>query len=182
MHAGIYEQIYFSFYESTLALYRDQYAMFGDAEAMPAKVIWDYTYYWGILCQFFFQRRLTDIAALSRLKRELTAVQLLNVRVQELLRAWSGGGRHANPPRMLDQAALPWFAELNRSLGDPLDDAAFDARMRRNAALLHELAAEIVTRARHSAPAGAIAAVEALLAGIAGAPRPHEPLLFEPAA
>ena len=177
MHTHIYEQIYFSFYESTLALYRDQYVMFGDAEVMPAKVIWDYTYYWGILCQFFFQRRLTDVAALSRLKRELAAVQVLNLHVQALLRAWSQAQPPVNPPRLLDQAALPWFAELNRGLADPLDEAGFDARMRRNAALLHELAAEIVTRA----PAAAGADVEKLLKEFAAAPAP-EPLLFEPAA
>ncbi len=68
---GVFEQIYFSFYESTLALYRGQYPMFGNAEVMPVKVIWDYAYYWGILCQFFFQHRLADLASLSLLKREL---------------------------------------------------------------------------------------------------------------
>ncbi len=26
---------------------------------MPIKVLWDYTYYWGVLCQLFFQNRLT---------------------------------------------------------------------------------------------------------------------------
>ena len=147
MHAHVFEQIYFSFYESTLALYRGQYAMFGDSEVMPAKVIWDYAYYWGILCQFFFQRRLTDIAAFSRLKRELVAVQELNLSVQALLREWSKSGHPANPPRMLDQAALPWFAELNRSLTDSLEDNAFEERIRHNAALLHELAGEICERA-----------------------------------
>jgi hypothetical protein len=45
-----------SFYESTLALYTDQYPIFGDPEVLPVKVIWDYTYYWGVLSQFFFQR------------------------------------------------------------------------------------------------------------------------------
>ncbi len=136
MHARIFEQIYFSFYESTLALYRDQYPMFGDAEVMPAKVIWDYTYYWGILGQFFFQHRLADMPALSRLKRELGVVQELNLQVQSLLRAWSQAQRSTNAPRMLDQAALPWFAELNRSLVDKLDDRAFDERIRNNTALL----------------------------------------------
>jgi hypothetical protein len=181
MHAHLFEQIYFSFYESTLALYRDQYPLFGDAEVMPAKVIWDYTYYWGILCQFFFQRRLTDLAALSRLKRELTAVQKLNLAVQVLLRAWSGASRSANPPRLLDQAALPWFAELNRSLGDPLDDDAFDARLRRNTALLHELAAEIVERARVATPGGVLGDVQTLLVEFAAAPG-NGTLLFRPAA
>jgi len=176
MHAGLYEQIYFSFYESTLALYRGQYPMFGDAEVMPAKVIWDYTYYWGILCQFFFQKRLTDLSALSRLKRELASVQQLNLHNQELLRAWSQSAQPVNPPRMLDQAALPWFAELNRSLGDALDDAAFDARLRRNVELLHELAAEIRARA------GA-AGVELSDSNAGSAPASEtQSLLFKPAA
>ena len=28
--------------------------LFGDPEVLPVKVIWDYTYYWGVLAQFFF--------------------------------------------------------------------------------------------------------------------------------
>ena len=65
------------------------------------------------------------------------------------------GARSArrNPAAMLDQAGLPWFAELNRSLGDALDGAGFQARMRRNTALLDELAAEILARARQALPA-----------------------------
>ena len=181
MHAHIFEQIYFSFYESTLALYRDQYPMFGDAEAMPAKVIWDYAYYWGILCQFFFQHRLTDIVSLSRLRRELTAAQTINLRVQELLRAWARAHQAPNPARMLDQAALPWFAELNRSLGDDLDLAAFQARIRRNTALLHELATEILARARQAVPGIDAAGLEKALAEFAAAPA-ASPLLFRPAA
>jgi len=181
MHAHIFEQIYFSFYESTLALYRDQYPMFGDAEAMPAKVIWDYAYYWGILCQFFFQHRLTDIVSLSRLKKELSAAQAINLRVQELLRAWARAQQPPNPARLLDQAALPWFAELNRSLGDPLDDAGFQARIRRNTALLHELAAEILARARQAVPGIDALELEKALADFA-APPATAPLLFRPAA
>jgi flavin-dependent dehydrogenase len=180
MHASLFEQIYFSFYESTLALYRDQYPMFGDVEAMPAKVIWDYAYYWGILCQFFFQRRLADLGALSRLKRELASVQQLNLAVQALLRSWAEGDAPPGARRMLDQAALPWFAELNRGLGDVLDDRAFDERLRRNTELLHELAAEICERARPRASAEVIAAVEALLAGPPS--RTGTALLFQPAA
>jgi len=182
MHAHVFEQIYFSFYESTLALYRGQYAMFGDSEVMPAKVIWDYAYYWGILCQFFFQRRLTDIAVFSRLKRELVAVQELNLSVQALLREWSKSGHPANPPRMLDQAALPWFAELNRSLTDSLEDNAFEERIRHNAALLHELAGEICERAGPTTSAARIAEVENLIAAFAGATRQNAGMLFKPAA
>ena len=32
-----------------MTLYRGQYPLFGDAQVMPVKVIWDYTYYWSLL-------------------------------------------------------------------------------------------------------------------------------------
>jgi hypothetical protein len=88
-HAQVFDQIFHSFYESTLALYRDQYPIFGDPEVLPVKVIWDYTYYWGVLAQFFFQRRLADLASLSALRAELAHCQALNLEVQALLRTWS---------------------------------------------------------------------------------------------
>jgi flavin-dependent dehydrogenase len=164
-HAQVYDQIYHSFYESTLALYTDQYAMFGDPEVLPVKVIWDYTYYWGVLAQFFFQRRLTDLAALGALRDELALCQKLNLAAQAFLRAWSLLSAKRNPPVMLDQAALPWFAELNRGLNDTLDDAQFRARVRASTEQLRVLAAEMLARACGEHPALDGAALRALLAG-----------------
>ncbi|MGJ7614200.1 MULTISPECIES: NAD(P)/FAD-dependent oxidoreductase [unclassified Variovorax] len=146
--AQLYDQIYRSFYESTLALYQDQYPLFGDPEVLPVKVIWDYAYYWGVLSQIFFQQRLTDLHALGGLKSEMQHCQRLNVAVQTLLRHWSAASERANPAVMLDQAAMPWFAELNRSLKDTLDDAAFRARIRASTVQLRQLAGEILARAR----------------------------------
>ena len=146
-HAHVYDQLFHSFYDSTLALYTDQYPLFGDPEVLPVKVIWDYTFYWGVLSQFFFQNRLTDLGALSNLKEELAQCQKLNVAVQEFLRAWSLRSEKRNPAVMLDQAALPWFAELNRSLNDTLDDAQFRSRIRASTLQLQALAREIAKRA-----------------------------------
>lgn len=147
--AQLYDQIYHSFYESTLALYQDQYPLFGDPEVLPVKVIWDYAYYWGVLSQIFFQQRLTDLMLLGSLKEELQHCQRLNVAVQQTLRAWSAASRRRNAPVMLDQAAMPWFAELNRSLKDPrLDAAAFKSRIRASTFQLRQLAGEILDRAR----------------------------------
>ncbi|HEY2257258.1 MAG TPA: NAD(P)/FAD-dependent oxidoreductase [Variovorax sp.] len=144
--AQLYDQIYHSFYESTLALYKDQYPLFGDPEVLPVKVIWDYSYYWGVLSQIFFQDRLTDLGLLGSLRDELQQCQQLNLAMQRFFRAWSGVSHRINRAVMLDQAALPWFAELNRSLIDPLDDEAFKARIRASARQLQTLAAEIVLR------------------------------------
>jgi flavin-dependent dehydrogenase len=167
-HAQIYDQIYHSFYESTLALYQDQYPLFGDPEVLPVKVIWDYTYYWAVLGQFFFQRRLADVAALSALREELAHCQALNVAVQDLLRAWSAArplDSVANPATMLDQASLPWFSDLNKSLLDRLDDAAFRARIRHSTRQMRSLAAEIGERADAAAGSAATALQRVLDAG-----------------
>ncbi|NUZ04681.1 NAD(P)/FAD-dependent oxidoreductase [Piscinibacter koreensis] len=183
-HAQLYDQIYHSFYASTLALYEGQYPIFGDPGVLPVKVIWDYSYYWGVLSQLFFHGRLADLAALGALRGELMACQQLNVEMQRFLRAWSAVSDKRNPAVMLDQAALPWFRRLNASLNDELDDAQFRARIRASTALLRELAGEIVDRACGAHPGlDASALRRAIEAAAAGGPAcsgfGDGPLLFE---
>jgi flavin-dependent dehydrogenase len=158
--ALFYGELFRSFYESTLTLYEGQYRLFGNERVMPIKVLWDYTFYWGVLCQIFFQHRLTDRRMFGVLAEPLQRARTLNATIQETLRTWgdatmaSGAATRAGSGRsdhrgstMLDQASVPWFAELNSSLrdslGDTLDDAGFEARIRANVAQLERLAAEI---------------------------------------
>jgi hypothetical protein len=162
-YARMYEQLYFSFYRSTLALYTNQYALFGDPEVMPIKVIWDYTYYWGVLCQFFFQRRLTDLASMARMRDELSLCMELNEALQKLMREWSKVSAKRNEAHMLDQASLAWFAELNRGLTDTLDDAGFRARMKETTTQLKALGAEIALTALADHPQLDVSEIRALL-------------------
>ena len=150
--ASAFDQVFHSFYEGTLALYQGQYPIFGDPEVLPVKVVWDYTYYWGVLAQFFFHDRLTDLSSLAALRSELAHCQQLNSSVQNFLRAWSAVSEKRNPAVMLDQAEMPWFAELNRSLSDTLDAPGFVQRIRDANARLSRLAAEIVQRAHADHP------------------------------
>ena len=120
--------------------------MFGHAELMPLKITWDYAYYWGILCQFFFQNRLTDVAMFARLAEPLALCEQLNREVQSLLRHAAGSETGENAAAMLDQQRLPWFAELNRGLRDVLSETQLESRIRENADMLEGLAAEIVER------------------------------------
>jgi flavin-dependent dehydrogenase len=176
--AGVYQQLYFSFYESTLSLYTDQYAIFGDPEVMPVKVIWDYTYYWGILCQIFYQRRLTDLINIGRLSVPLQHCKALNFAMQKFMREWSVLSPKRNARVLFDQAALPWFWELNRGLSDSLDEQGFRTRIKEGAVLLNTLAKQIVARACAICPEVNAAEVTALLQDAAAA----EPLLFAEAA
>ena len=152
LYADVYQKIYLSLYEYMLPIYVGQYKLFGDAEVMPVKVLWDYTFYWGVMCQLFFQNRLTDIIAMGRLTKALARTHELNVAMQQFLRAWGEVSGRSNPPQMLDQARLGWFTELNRGLTDKLDNDGFRARMDETLAQLAALAAEIVARATHEHP------------------------------
>ena len=146
-YAHFYEQLYLSFYESTLTLFRDQYPLFGNATVLPVKVIWDYAYYWGVLCQLVFQNRLTDLALFGEMRPQLERAQSLNLHVQQLFRDWHAANPGRNERAWIDQYTLPWFAELNRGLFDRLDDAQLRARLRANVEMLEDLAAVIAERA-----------------------------------
>ena len=146
-YARLYERLFASFYESTLCLFRDQYPLMGNAQVLPIKVIWDYSYYWGVLCQLVFQRRLDDASLFADLARELAVAQALNERMQAFFRRWHAHSAKRNRSVMLDQQELLWFADMNGTLHDQLDDASLRTRLRQNVALLEGLAATIVERA-----------------------------------
>ncbi|MCB1554437.1 MAG: NAD(P)/FAD-dependent oxidoreductase [Xanthomonadales bacterium] len=170
-YAAVYDQLFQSFYESTLAMYRGQYPLFGDPVVLPLKVLWDYTYYWGVLGPLFFADRLDDLPTLSRLRSELAEAKQLNIEMQRLFAVW--GAREpiavpAAPSRsFLDQACLDWFAELNRGLRDPLDDAAFRARLRANLDRLRKLAEELTALADASAQQSPLTLIEPDWRGVA---------------
>ncbi|MCI4569158.1 tryptophan 7-halogenase [Lysobacter sp. CFH 32150] len=164
-YAELYQQLYFSFYENTLTLFQDQYPIFGDAQVMPLKVVWDYTFYWALLAPLFFAQRQTDIAMLGRLRDEFTQGRALNLTMQALLRDWYQRNTAPLRPdgRWLDQFKLDWFHEMNRALNDRLDDAAFAQRIRDNVARMHWLAREMLGEARRNHPTIPDQGLDALL-------------------
>lgn len=177
-----YGEVLQSFYDSTLSLYQGQYRLFGSPRVMPIKVLWDYTYYWGVLCQLFFQNRLADRAALLALHEPLMHARALNAVMQQVLRDWGDACAEAAVPAagtMFDQASLPWFAQLNAGLRDTLSEQVFLDRMHTNVAQLGHLAGEILGQALSDVPALATR-LPTLPAGLT--PRDSRDLLFpEPA-
>jgi flavin-dependent dehydrogenase len=175
-YADIYQQLYFGFYENTLTLYEGQYALFGDAQVMPVKVIWDYTYYWSLLAPLVCGGKLTDIGLLGRLRPCFERGRALNLAAQALLRAWGEANVRDPAPRarldgrLLDQHGIDWFHEMNRALHDRLDNPAFEQRMLANVARMEWLAAELLAHAGQAQPGLDTAALRALLADTADAP------------
>lgn len=182
LYADIFEQVYFSFYENMLTLYQGQYKLFGDPEVLPVKLIWDTTFYWGVICQFFFQNRLTDIATMRHMQSEFANVRALNKAMQKFFSQWGDISERKNPGQMIDQANLSWFRELNRALTDELTTPEFSARMKQNFVQLDALAKEIVERATHEYPVLDPAEITALLSLEKSSSLAEETLLFPKAA
>jgi flavin-dependent dehydrogenase len=151
-YARIYEQVFFSFFENTMSLYQDQYEIFGDAEVMAAKVIWDYTYYWGILCQITFQQRLADIALLGKVRDKLFEAAALNREMQAFFRRWYALNSRPNAAVMWDQGKLDWFLEMNATLSDRLDEQQLIARIEANVETMRNLSATMVAQALSGCP------------------------------
>lgn len=155
-YVELYQQLYFSFYENTLTLYQDQYALFGDEQVMPVKVIWDYTYYWSLLAPLFCSGRIAHLSLLSRMKNDFLHARDMNLAMQQVLHAWgvrnAAQGIAAGSGRLLDQYLIGWFNELNGALNDTLDDDAFVARIHGNVAQMAVLAREILQQARQRYP------------------------------
>ena len=174
----IYEQIFRSFYDNTLALYVDQYGIFGDPEVLPLKVFWDYTYYWGVLARLYHQGGMTDLVALQHLREELGSMQQLNVAMQNFVRELCQHSRKRNHPVMLDQASLPWFAELNRSLNDRASGEQFRAVLQAANRQLRQLATEILDRSVGEHPQMDGAALQRAIEVAGGLVRGEGSLLF----
>ncbi|HEX7370884.1 MAG TPA: tryptophan 7-halogenase [Rhodanobacteraceae bacterium] len=171
-----FQQLFFSFYRNILDLYRGQYPLFGNARVMTAKVLWDYAYYWGVLCPIAIGGRLTDLALFADLAPLMATAENLNARVQALFRDWHARGSIASAPDWMDQQQLGWFARLNARLHEKLDDAGIRARLEEHIDLLHALAGALAEDAVRDAPGLAVAAL------LAAAGTRRRPALFRVAA
>lgn len=117
LEAFLFQKFYGSFYDSTLSLYKHQYGGFGDRRMMSVKLVWDYTYYWGVLSLLFFSNAFTDIEMMRKLNPTLIKVQKLNTKMQMLM------NKHAQKRQVLpakglfmDQYLVPCLKHLNEVL------------------------------------------------------------------
>ncbi len=79
----VFHKFYDTFFQSTLSLYTHQYGGFGDRQMMGVKLVWDYSYYWGILSLLFFRGVITDIDLMRELNPLLARAQTANKTMQE---------------------------------------------------------------------------------------------------
>lgn len=117
LNTAVFHAFYNSFVEHTLSLYQGQYGGFGDRQMMAVKLVWDYSYYWGVLAVMFIKGTLTDVMALRKINPYLHRANKLNQTMQALVRSRASQRKQFPPTQLfIDQHAIPCLVEFNRAL------------------------------------------------------------------
>jgi flavin-dependent dehydrogenase len=115
-----------------LAMYHDNYPIFGNAPAMFTKVMWDVSFYWALPSQMLFRGLLTNEDAIAEFHPIASRYHAIQLRMQACLRAFAS--RAAQPDKYLfvEYSKVPICAELHLDLlTDKSADQCF-RDMRRN--------------------------------------------------
>lgn len=119
LESALYQKFSSSFFDNTLSLYKDQYGGFGDRKMMSVKLVWDYTYYWGVLTLLFFTDSMTKVETMRALNPTLMRAQALNKRMQAAMNE-RAQKRLVMPAKglFMDQFLVPCLNHLNDVLKD----------------------------------------------------------------
>jgi len=121
--ARAYDRQYLQLYRSFLGLYEGQYSMFGNAQVMSLKIVFDYSGYWGSTALLYFQNKLHDLAFLKSVTVDMIQVHRLTTAGQKFFRKWHAldDGAWAQA-KMINYQTLDylgqWQAHLTRSYTD----------------------------------------------------------------
>ncbi|KAA9131403.1 NAD(P)/FAD-dependent oxidoreductase [Marinihelvus fidelis] len=150
----LFEQLYRSYFNSSLSLYQGQYPGFGDRHLMALKSTWDYCYYWGVLAFLYVNDAITRAGLTADERARLAAVVGVHQGLQARFRARASEARQ-EPGRgvFIDQYRIPILKRLNASLARGAKNV--ERELQDNIAELERLAPLIARRLDDaSAPAG----------------------------
>ncbi|MCA9655021.1 MAG: tryptophan 7-halogenase [Myxococcales bacterium] len=149
--ARAYDRQYLALYRSFLLLYQGQYELFGNAQVMSLKVIWDYSGYWGSTALLYFQGKLHDPEFMKKVSIDAIQVFRLSESVQGFLRQWHrlDPGTWAEPA-MLNYQRLGYLSEWQAWLVRDYDEATLRRALRENRKVLELVAAWLYRRATGS--------------------------------
>ncbi len=117
IESAVFNNLQKNYYENTIALYSQQYGGFGDRRMMGTKLLWDYSYYWGVLSLMFFKDTFTDINMIREINPALSKARMLHHQVQEKMRE-RATLRLVQPTQglFLDQYSIPCLRHFNNVL------------------------------------------------------------------
>jgi flavin-dependent dehydrogenase len=140
-------------FEAWLRLYLDTYGVFGNPRVMNAKLVWEFSLYWGVSAPRFMNGRLTDLPFTQEVAPVLQTAIGITARMEPLFRRW----HELSPPEpvdgFIDTTTLPCVIDMQEALEDRVTDAdELKARFFAAKELLEALAVLIFHTAARSLP------------------------------
>jgi len=161
----IYNELFLGIFNSSLETFRDQYQIIGNPKVMPAKVFWDWSYYWSFLGRMFFEDKLTDFDFLRGSRETFEKFRAINGRMQRFFREENMRTRPASEPGFFDLAKHRYLYELNASLSQPDLSRDFNSRFKCGLAELEKISDEILFCFGENPPDGQAETGEGIFSG-----------------
>jgi flavin-dependent dehydrogenase len=131
-------------FDSFVDLFRKQYGVLGHAQAMVAKIVWDFAVYWAFTCPLFFQGKLTDLAFLERLRDLSERTHYLNKTVQRFFQRWSKHEQREWTNQRIDYGKIQFMQGLLYNLTIPYEEDRLEEVLHDNLRLLQTVAMHFI--------------------------------------
>jgi flavin-dependent dehydrogenase len=147
--ADAHNELFLSAYRTHLAFYEGQYAFWGNAQVMWAKICSNNLLYWGVNGLLFYNGKLADIDFMASVRKDVDRVWSLNTRLEALYREW-----HELDPREWHHGAvmghIPGVRQRQNDLFADFTDEQLAAQLAENADLMEGCAVLIFDKAAKS--------------------------------
>jgi len=148
-----YDVQYVTSFETAIqGTYTNHYQLFGNAQVMTAKLLWEFAAYWAVVALPFFNEKLTDLEFSASVGGEIRRIITAGARLEEMFRQWHQLGQHEWGDAFIVNRSFPAFWQLHLDLDERFDDDALRQKFRENADLLEGLAVVIFHTALESLP------------------------------
>ena len=133
-------------------VYTDHYQLFGNAEVMTAKLIWESAVYWSCVALPFYNGKLTDARFAAATRPELSRIYAISHRMEQLFRDWHALGQRDWAGSFIANHGFPAFRQIQCDLAGDFDDAALLVKYREHRELLEAIAVVVFHQAADSLP------------------------------
>ena len=141
----------FSF-DGLMALYTDQYEVWGNAQVMMAKIVWDWLLYWGLVATRFYHGKFTDLEFTASVVEHLQRGLGLQGRMQPFFREWHRLDDRSRDGAFLEPLDVPFLHDAHLDLVGNFDDATLSAKIAERAELLQAFAVVLFHKAAELLP------------------------------
>jgi flavin-dependent dehydrogenase len=148
-----YNAAYLTAFETAvLGTYNDHYQLFGNAQVMTAKLLWEFASYWAVVALPFFNGKLTDLDFPKQVQGDVRRVLAIGGRIEQLFRDWHALGQREWRDGFIANRSFPALWQMHLDMHDPMDDDAIGRTLAVDADVLEAVAVVIFHKAAAMLP------------------------------